>query len=85
MAKRRGSLVTNLAVKKRDEKAPAPASDPGGDVRAVSIALPPDDLKLLRRVAIERADRAGGGRPSVSSIIRDLVDRHRAELEKEAG
>ena len=71
-------------VKKKSDSALAPASDPA-DVRTVSIALPSDDLKLLRRVAIERADRAGGGRPSVSSVIRGLVDQHRRELEKEAG
>jgi predicted CopG family antitoxin len=38
---------------------------------------------LLRRVSIERANRQGG-RPSVSNILRELIEQHRAELEAEA-
>lgn len=48
-----------------------------------AIHIPRDDLALLRRVAVERANR-GGGRPSVSDVLRDLIERHRAELEAEA-
>jgi predicted CopG family antitoxin len=33
--------------------------------------------------AIKRAER-DGGRPSVSNVIRDLLERHRAEITKEA-
>ncbi len=49
-----------------------------------AIHIPKADLALLRRVAVERANR-DGGRPSVSDVIRDLVEMHRAELEREAG
>jgi hypothetical protein len=38
---------------------------------------------LLRRVAVERANR-DGGRPSVSNVLRDLIEANRAALEREA-
>jgi hypothetical protein len=37
---------------------------------------------MLNRVAFERAKKYGG-RPSVSALLVDLVERHRKELEKE--
>lgn len=49
-----------------------------------AIHIPRDDLVLLRRVAVERANRLGG-RPSVSDVLRELINRHRGELEKETG
>jgi hypothetical protein len=39
-------------------------------------------LALLRHVAVSRANRTGG-RPSVSALITELVERHREELEEE--
>lgn len=48
-----------------------------------AIHIPREDLALLRRVAVERANREGG-RPSVSDVLRELIDKHRAELEAEA-
>jgi hypothetical protein len=53
----------------------------GGATTAVH--LPREDLALLRRVSVERANRQGG-RPSVSNILRELIEQHRAELEAEA-
>jgi len=50
--------------------------------RTTGIALPADVWELLHRVSFERAKKYGG-RPSVSALIRDLVERHRKELEKE--
>jgi len=47
-----------------------------------AIHLPKDDLALLRRVAVERANR-DGGRPSVSDVLRELIETHRAKLEGE--
>jgi hypothetical protein len=38
--------------------------------------------EMLNRVAFERAKKYGG-RPSVSALFVDLVERHRKELEKE--
>lgn len=49
-----------------------------------AIHIPRDDLHLLRLVSVARANRQGG-RPSVSDVLRDLINRHRAELEREAG
>ena len=46
------------------------------------INLPVDIYQLLNRVAFARSLRVGG-RPSVSGLIVDLVQRHRKELEKE--
>ena len=39
-----------------------------------------DHLDLLRRAAVGRA-RVEGGRASVSEVLTDLIERHRAELE----
>ena len=50
--------------------------------RTTGIALPAAEWAFLNRVAFERA-RKFGGRPSVSALLRDLVERHRKELEKE--
>lgn len=47
-----------------------------------AVHIPREDLALLRRVAVERANR-DGGRPSVSDVLRGLIERHRAELERE--
>lgn len=48
-----------------------------------AVYLPREDLALLRRVAVERANKIGG-RLSVSDVLRGLVERHRRELEAEA-
>ena len=50
--------------------------------RTTGINLPADMWELLNRVAFERAKRHGG-RPSVSALLVDLVQRHRKELERE--
>ena len=47
-----------------------------------AIHVPKATLALLRRVAVERAN-LHGGRPSVSAVIADLVERNRADLERE--
>jgi hypothetical protein len=50
--------------------------------RTTGINLPEDVWVLLNRVAFERA-RKYGGRPSVSALLLELVQRHRKELEQE--
>jgi hypothetical protein len=50
--------------------------------KTTGINLPVDIWVLLNRVAFERS-KSGGGRPSVSGLLVDLVQRHRKELEKE--
>ena len=54
-----------------------PASAPS--MTTTAINLPTSTLHLLRRVAVERANRRGG-RPSVSRVIVELVEAHQAEL-----
>lgn len=50
--------------------------------KTTGINLPADIWELLNRVAFERA-KERGGRPSVSALLVDLVQRHRKELERE--
>ena len=47
-----------------------------------AVNLPRDNLLLLRRVAVERANKEGG-RPSVSAILARLIESNRDELESE--
>jgi hypothetical protein len=46
------------------------------------INLPADIWELLHKVSFERAKNYGG-RPSVSALLVELVQKHRKELEKE--
>ena len=48
------------------------------------INLPVEIYELLNRVAFSRSLK-NGGRPSVSALLVDLVQRNRKELEKELG
>jgi len=50
--------------------------------KTTGINLPSDVWELLNRVAFQRALKRGG-RPSVSALLVDLVQRHRKELERE--
>jgi hypothetical protein len=50
--------------------------------RTTGINLPEETWLLLRRVSLERSLRSGKG-SSVSSILVQLVERHKRELEKE--
>lgn len=52
-------------------------------MQTTSVHLPKDQLHLLRLVAVSRAGRQGG-RPSVSDILRELIERNRQTLESEA-
>ena len=62
---------------------PKPAPDQTERTHVTSgINLPVDIYQLLNRVAFSRSLKKGG-RPSVSGLILDLVQRHRKELEKE--
>jgi hypothetical protein len=70
-----------MAKRAKPQPRDAPADTPADAI--TSIHLPKEMLTLLRIAAIKRAEREGG-RPSVSTVIRDLLERHRAEIEKEA-
>jgi hypothetical protein len=69
------------------KKRPASKSQPDSQepsYKTTGINLPSDIWELLNRCAFERAKKFGG-RPSVSALLVDLVQRHRKELEKELG
>ena len=80
MAKR-GSVVSNRRTSKASK--PIAPSEPG-KMKTTAINIPVDTWTMLRAVAFARAQETGG-RPSVSALITELAERHRAELEKEAG
>ena len=92
-AARKGSLIGAVKAAKDQveaETATATAAASWSTVNGASeemvttaVHIPKAVLSLLRRVAVERANLQGG-RPSVSGVITDLVERHRAELEEEA-
>lgn len=66
--------------------APGPAKrnrDLSDSSATTAVHIPKDQLALLRRVAVERANR-DGGRPSVSNVLRDLIEANRTALEREA-
>ncbi len=80
MAKR-GSVARNKRMSKAAEtKAPR---EPG-KMKTTAINIPVDTWTMLRAVAFARAQETGE-RPSVSALITELAEQHRAELEKEAG
>ena len=82
--------LSDLAAELIDES-PAPATqktEPKPEavkLITTSFALEPETLKLLKAAAHARAKKAGGGRPSVSAILQELIERERAELEAQAG
>ena len=82
MAAKRGTLTAEgLVVTKQGQatETPSTATEPAA-MAITSVHLPRDLLAALRMAAIKRADRHGG-RPSVSAVIRDVLERHRYEIE----
>lgn len=67
---------------KRPTLKPSPPNPMDRTHRTTGINLPADVWELLNRVAFTRSKRYGG-RPSVSGLLVQLVERHRKELEKE--
>jgi hypothetical protein len=92
--KRKGSLLSGIKADvdqvTAEAATPAPAAAAGrysrdrADMTTTAVYVPRDALALLRLVAVRRANARGEGRPSVSDVITDLVERHRDELEAEA-
>jgi hypothetical protein len=83
---RKGSLVSAVKAAKAavDAEPHGTAGIDRSDMATSAMHLPKATLQLLRRVAVARAGRQGG-RPSVSALIVDLVEKHRAELQAEIG
>ncbi len=55
-----------------------------GKTLTTAIVIPRSTWRLLRAVAFKHAQEQGDW-PSVSALVLELVERHRKELEKEAG
>ena len=85
MAQRKGSLISSMKAAadqvEVEGQGDAPLR-PGGDMVTTAVHIPKATLSLLRRVAVARADKHGG-RPSVSGVLVDLVERARAALQAE--
>ena len=92
MARKRSASTADSPIMTKagraDAAAPATPSSTRSaastDMAVTSIHLPRELLKLLRMASINRAD-IRGGRPSVSDVIRDVLERHRDEIEDETG
>ena len=84
MAKRaRLTATENMrALKPKAGAKPKPQSDLS-DHKMTTVYLPPEMVTLLRIVAARRAEGVGG-RPSVSEVVRGILEKHRPEIEKEA-
>lgn len=63
------------------------ATAPAEDRATTAMVLDRADIELLSLVAIVRRRTAspGSGRQSMSSVVRELIDLHRDDLEREAG
>lgn len=73
-----GAAVPQAQAEPRTEPAtPGPVL---GDTLTTAIHIRRQHWELLRRAAFTRA-LAHGGRASVSAVLTDLIERHRAELE----
>ena len=80
MAKRADLSTLKVVKPGKDGK---PLVSARGDMITATVNLPREMLTLLRRVAVNRADTAGG-RPSVSDVVREILEKHRSDLEDEA-
>ena len=80
MARKRTRLDT-LGVAAKAKKT---GEDEPAEMMTTAMHIRRDHWKLLRVVAHKRAIETGG-RASVSALITELVERHRKELEDEAG
>lgn len=85
-----GSPATRKASARKRRAARQPAAPEGnqkGDWTTTTLHVPADLAAASMDAAIRRSRRrrpetAKPGRPSVSEIVRDLLYRHRAELEE---
>lgn len=76
----RDAKAAKASPTKAKPEAPAPAATTTSDEwKTTAMHLRKDQWTLLRSVARKRADDTEG-RASVSDIIRDMIEKHRAEL-----
>ena len=82
MAKRKGGDTLRMAAKARasvDVKAPAARADVA--MANTGLHIPTALLTRLRIAAAKRVEARGYGRPSVSELIVDIVERHLDDVE----
>ena len=79
---KRSSLATMKLATAAKTRGVAEPESAKKESMTTAIVLPKRSYELLRSVALKRA--AAGGRLSVSAVIADLVEKHRAEMEGEA-
>ncbi len=84
MAKRTSLVDMHRIVEKAagEVSTPTAAQAPDNEMVTTAVHLPRRSLALLRRVAVERANRYGG-RPSVSALITEIIESQRGKLEAE--
>jgi len=82
MARKRATLT--VAPKAGEAQAVTPKVGVSAAMATCSVHMSLDMLTTLRLVATRRAAALGAGRPSVSDVVREILDRHRDELEGEA-
>ena len=86
MAKRaRLTATKNMrAPKPKAGEKSSPRLGFSADMKMTTIYITAEMLTLLRIVAARRAEDAGGGRPSVSDVVRGILEKYRSEIEDEA-
>ncbi len=89
MSKRKPLDTLEIAAQakaKVGKATPAAAAQAASDTDTITTAIhiPIKTWRLMRAVAFKRAQEHGG-RASVSALIAELAERHRKELEEEAG
>ena len=81
MTAKRKRVAAGAKGKTAQKATTAPDTD---DMLTTAIHIPRATHLLLRAVAFRRAQE-GGGRPSVSALLVEIVEERREELVKEAG
>lgn len=79
MAKPKGAHLSNESLSKLKKKEDVTTK---GESAGGGVWLPTEAWELLRKVSLTRALR-DGGRASVSAVLADLIEKNRADFEKE--
>jgi hypothetical protein len=75
------AIATAAKTKALMGSSPAAGPPPAAQAkRTTSINIPPETLKLLQTAALRRTQQKGG-RISISALLVEFIELHRAELE----
>jgi len=78
-------MVKRKSGGKSGTKAKADDVEDHGELLTTALVIDEEMHRILQAVALKRAKRGEGGRPSASKLVRGILDKHRAALIKEAG